>query len=110
VLDCCWLVSIFSQASPQGKTPPPFKPLCAVRSLRCLADQPSLYAFFDLGRANTGNFGIAVALATTNALIRSNLQSALAQYLNKEEVWNLLPWTSGRWYSSCLMSDANTVV
>ncbi|KAI0384780.1 major facilitator superfamily domain-containing protein [Hypomontagnella monticulosa] len=66
VLDNCWLVSIMSQASPE--------------------DQPTLYAFFDLGRANTGNFGIAVALASTNAMIRSNLESGLAKYPNKDEV------------------------
>ncbi|KAI2607163.1 major facilitator superfamily domain-containing protein, partial [Hypoxylon fragiforme] len=66
VLDSCWLVSIFSQASPQ--------------------DQPSLYAFFDLGRANTGNFGIAVALASTNAMIRSSLESGMMGYPNKEEI------------------------
>ncbi|KAH8655778.1 major facilitator superfamily domain-containing protein [Xylariales sp. PMI_506] len=66
VLDNCWTVSIFSQASPK--------------------DQPALYAFFDLGRANTGNFGIAVALASTNAMIRSNLQSALASYPDKDEI------------------------
>lgn len=53
------------------------------------ADQSALYAFFDLGRANTGNFGIAVALASTNAMIRSNLESALTKYPNKEEVWKL---------------------
>ncbi|KAJ8130643.1 hypothetical protein O1611_g2988 [Lasiodiplodia mahajangana] len=66
VLDSCWLVSIFSQATPE--------------------DQPALYAFFDLGRANTGNFGIAVALASTNAMIRSYLQSALVDYPDKDEV------------------------
>ncbi|KAI3320733.1 MFS general substrate transporter [Xylariaceae sp. AK1471] len=66
VLDSCWLVSIFSQASPE--------------------DQPTLYAFFDLGRANTGNFGIAMALASTNAMIRSNLQSKLINYPDKEEI------------------------
>ncbi|KAI1146690.1 major facilitator superfamily domain-containing protein [Nemania diffusa] len=66
MLDSCWLISIFSQAVPQ--------------------DQPALYAFFDLGRANTGNFGIAVALASTNAMIRSNLRSSLIHYPNKEEI------------------------
>lgn len=84
VLDSCWLVSIFSQASPEGKTEHPIvKWYTEVDS----ADQPTLYAFFDLGRANTGNFGIAVALASTNAMIRSNLQSALTNYPNKEDVW-----------------------
>ncbi|RYO97403.1 hypothetical protein DL765_011247 [Monosporascus sp. GIB2] len=83
VLDCCWLVSIFSQASPEGKTKHPIVKWYAQDGP---ADQPTLYAFFDLGRANTGNFGIAVALASTNAMIRSDLQSALMKYPNKEEI------------------------
>lgn len=83
MLDSCWLISIFSQAVPQGKQQ---YLINSVNAKYFLADQPALYAFFDLGRANTGNFGIAVALASTNAMIRSNLRSSLIHYPNKEEV------------------------
>lgn len=83
VLDCCWMVSIFAQAAPQGKAQ---TPAARKHAQAYHADQPALYAFFDLGRANTGNIGIAVALASTNSMIRSNLESALASYPDKEEV------------------------
>ncbi|KAI1270219.1 major facilitator superfamily domain-containing protein [Xylariaceae sp. FL1019] len=66
ILDSCWLVAIFAQASPK--------------------DQPALYAFIDLGPADTGNLGIAIALASTNAMIRSNLKQSLTMYPDKEEI------------------------
>ncbi|KAF2810816.1 uncharacterized protein BDZ99DRAFT_385719, partial [Mytilinidion resinicola] len=48
--------------------------------------QPLLYAFFDLGLAVSGDLGIAISLATTGALVKSNLHSRLSHYSNADEV------------------------
>lgn len=56
-----------------------------------------LYAFFDLGLAISGDFGIAISFATSGSVVRSSLRKKLTGYPDAEKVPccnNVVTWRS----------------
>lgn len=69
----CLLVALIPLVPKEGK----YEHGCREELTNLPLDQSQLYAFFDLTIALAGDMGIAISLAVTHALIKSNLVSVL---------------------------------
>lgn len=79
-----WLVALLSLVEPDGSAT--HSQLHRDLELTHTADQPLLYAFYDLALCIAGDLGIAISLAMEGSLVRSDLHSKLSGYANGDEV------------------------